>query len=217
MTVFKRAKYLVSTLLVVVFVFSFAEIVYAATFGLTTDDGFTQTNSTDRKYVYSATPASSGTVTAGAARIWNGGTLVTPTHLVIYSDSAGAPNALLAVSDDVSLPTGGVESEIAYTFSGANQISITSGTPYWIGVHFKDPGTGNMNISRANTANLVRSDPDTWSDGSSDPCSCATLSSGGLDVYITFGAAAATASATSSALIKDTTFTVRDATTTFRD
>lgn len=155
-------------------------------FGLTTDDASVQTNSFDRKYVYSATPSSSGTVTSGVARVWNGGTVNSPSHLVIYSDVAGSPSALLAVSDDVTINTGTSESAVAYTFSGANQISITSGTAYWIGVHFTDPGTGNFSISRANTAGLVRSDPDTYSDGSANPCSCATSSNGGLDVYIEY-------------------------------
>jgi hypothetical protein len=164
----------------------FATTVFAATFGNTGDNASVQTNSTDRKYVYSATPASSGTVTAGAARIWNGGTLNSPTHLVIYSDVAGVPTTLLAVSDDVTINTGTSEAEVAYTFSGINQIAIVSGVPYWIGVHFTDPGTGNMSISRANTVGLVRSDPDTYSDGSSATCSCATSSNGGLDVYITY-------------------------------
>jgi hypothetical protein len=155
-------------------------------FGNTANNGSTQTSSVDRKYVYSATPSSSGTVVGGSARIWNGGTVNSNTNLVIYSDSAGAPNALLAVSDTLVVNTGTSEAARAYTFSGANQINVAGGTPYWIGVHFSDPGTGNISISRANIAGLVRSDPDTYSDGPTDPCACATSSNGGLDIYIQY-------------------------------
>ena len=156
------------------------------TFGNTGNNTSTQTNSTDRKYVYSATPSSSGTVVSGAARIWNTGSVSSNSRLVIYSDNAGSPDALLAYSNITVLPTGGSESEVAYTFDTSQTIDITGSTPYWIGVHFSDPGTGNINISRANVSSLVRSDPDTFSDGPSDPCSCSTSSNGGLDVYITY-------------------------------
>lgn len=157
------------------------------TFGNTGNNASTQTNSADRKYVYSATPSSDGTVVSGSARIWNGGTVTSNTKLVIYSDTAGEPDALLAVSDEFALTTAmNTETARAYTFSGANQIAITSGTPYWIGVHFSDPGTGNISISRANTVGLTRSEVDTYSDGTSDPCGCAVVSNGGLDIYIEY-------------------------------
>jgi hypothetical protein len=126
-------------------------------------------------------------VVSGSARIWNGGTVTSNTKLVIYSDTAGEPDALLAVSDEFLLTTAmSSEAARAYTFSGANQISITSGTPYWIGVHFSDPGTGNLSISRANTVGLTRSEVDTYSDGTSNPCGCAVVSNGGLDIYIEY-------------------------------
>lgn len=156
------------------------------TFGQTTDNGSVQTNSTDRKYVNAATPSSGGQVVSGVARIWNTGTLSSNSNLVIYSDNAGAPDALLATSDTVALATGGSETAVNYTFSGANQITISGSTQYWIGVHFSDPGTGNINISRANVASLVRSDSDTYSDGPADPCACTTLSNGALDIYIEY-------------------------------
>lgn len=155
-------------------------------FGNTGNNGSVQTNSVDRKYVYQATTTSSGTVVSGAARIWNGGTVNSNTNLVIYSTTAGAPDALLAVSDTLVVNTGTSEAERSYTFSGANQITVSSGTPYWIGVHWSDPGTGNMSLSRANNTNYVRSDPDTYSDGPANPCACNTLSNGGLDVYINY-------------------------------
>lgn len=156
-------------------------------FGITANNASVQTNSADRKYVYQATPSSSGTVASGSARIWNGGTVTSNTKLVIYSDTAGEPDALLAVSDEFLLTTAmNTEAARTYTFSGANQITIASGTPYWIGVHFSDPGTGNLSISRANTVGLTRSEVDTYSDGTSNPCGCAVSSNGGLDIYIEY-------------------------------
>ena len=165
-----------------------------ATFGLTANNASTQTQSADRKYVYSATPASSGTVKGGVGRVWLSAAGNSQARLVIYSDSAGSPNALLAQSDQVTISNTS-EAAQSFSFSGANQIAITSGTPYWIGVHFSDPGTPNFTISRANTASLTRSDPDTYSDGPANPCSCGTSSNGGLDIYIEYTEATAGASA----------------------
>jgi hypothetical protein len=156
-----------------------------ATFGLTADNASTQTNSTDRKYVYSATPATSGTVKGGVARVWIATAGTASSTLVIYSDTAGEPDALLAASDRVTI-TNLAEAAQSYTFSGANQISITAGTPYWIGEFHSDPGANNFTYSRANNLNLVRSDPDTYSDGPANPCSCTTSSNGGLDIYIEY-------------------------------
>lgn len=170
-------------------------ITFAAiqTLGQTTNNASTQSNSTDRKYVNPATAGASGTVVSGVARIWNTGTVSSGSKLVIYSNTSGncaTTETLLATSDETTLATGGSETAVAYTFSGANQISITNGTSYCIGVHFSDPGTGNINISRANTVAPVRSDPDTYSDGPTATCDCATSSNGPLDLYIEFDDAA---------------------------
>jgi hypothetical protein len=179
-----------ATIIALVLALGYASSVFAATFGLTANNGSVQTNSTDRKYVYSATPATSGTVTAGTARIWLSAAGSSNAKLVIYSDNAGSPDALLATSDEVTV-NWTTETATDFTFSGANQIAVTGGTAYWIGIHFSDPGTPNFTISRANNAGLVRSDPDTYSDGPTATCSCATSSNGGLDIYITYTEGAA--------------------------
>ena len=169
-----------------------------ATFGNTTDGANVQTQSADRKYAYKAQPASSGKVTAGTARVWLSGAGTSSSRLVIYSDNAGAINALLAYSDNVDI-TGTSEAAVDYTFSGANQINIVSGTDYWIGIHFSDPGTPNFTISRSNTAGLVRSSLDTYSDGPSDLFASTTNSNGPLDIFITYvPTAALTGTVTSS-------------------
>lgn len=166
----------------------------AAAFGETNDNGSTQTNSTDRKYVYPATAATSGTVTGGTARVWNGGTVNSNSRLVIYTSTAGGcatTDTLLAQSDQVTINTGTSESAVAYAFSGVNQITVTGGTTYCIGVHFSDPGTGNFNISRANTSAIVRSDGDAYADGPTATCTCTTSSNGPLDIFITYTESAA--------------------------
>jgi len=192
----KLIKYIVAVLFITVLLFT--EVTYnppiepeenlgaIVSFGITANNRSVQTNSVDRKYVYSASPASSGQVVSGVARVWNGGTVNSNTRLVIYSDTAGSPDALLAYSDTVVINTGTSETAVSYTFSGANQITVSTSTPYWIGIHWSDPGTGNMNVSRANNSGLVRSDPDIFSDGPSDPCACSTVSNGGLDIYIEY-------------------------------
>lgn len=191
--------------LTIIFSLIFTQSVFGAiqTFGITANNASVQTNSADRKYVYSATPSSNGTIVSGVARIWNGGTVDSNTKLVIYSDTAGEPDALLAISDEFVLTTAmNTEAARAYTFSGGNQIVIASGTPYWIGVHFSDPGTGNISISRANTVGLTRSEVDTYSDGTNDPCGCAVVSNGGLDIYIEYDDTPITTTATTSLVIK---------------
>lgn len=197
----KKKKYIGIPLLILSIVFSTffffkgsgdTPITFAAiqTFGQTSNNASTQTNSSDRKYVNPATAGASGLVVSGVARIWNGGTVDSSSNLVIYTNISGncaTTETLLAVSDTFTITTA-MNSEAArsYTFSGANQIAVVSGTSYCIGVHFSDPGTGNISISRANTVAPVRSDFDTYSDGPTATCSCTTSSNGPLDLYIEF-------------------------------
>lgn len=129
-----------------------------ATFGQTTDNGNTQTFSADRIYVSTATPSSSGTVTAGKGRIWLSGVAFGFCRIVIYSHIPGlGPTNLLATSDEVSF-THTTEQEVTFPFSGANQISVVGGTQYWFGYMFDDPGTPSMVMSRANNAGVVHFD-----------------------------------------------------------
>jgi hypothetical protein len=75
--------------------------------------------------------------------------------MTIYSDSGGEPDAPLASSDEVTVnwTTSAITN---FAFSGANQISIVSGTDYWIGFYFDDPGVPSFEMQRDNTADLVR-------------------------------------------------------------
>lgn len=125
-----------------------------ATFGQTSNNGSTQTFSGDRVYLSPATPATSGTITQGKGRVWVSSASSPGCRMVIYSDVAGVPVLPLAVSDEVIISNTS-ESEITFPFSGADLISITGSTPYWIGYLFDDPGTPNFTMSRANTASQV--------------------------------------------------------------
>lgn len=165
--------------------------------GQTANNASTQTNSTDRKYLYRATTTTSGTITDGVARAWLSSAGTATSTLVIYSDSAGLPGNFLAQSD-VKNFTSTTETAQTYIFSGANQITLASGTPYWIGEFHKDPGAMNFTYSRANTVGVLYSDPDTWSDGPADPCACATVSNGPLDLYINYTETVATSSSATS-------------------
>lgn len=157
-----------------------------ATFGKTDNGASTTTASADRKSVSTATPASSGTVTSLSARLWtNNAAGATVFKGVIYADSTGAPGALLATSDEGNI-SGNTESEITVNFSGANQISIVSGTPYWIGVHIQDPGTVSWVFSRADDTTQVKVNADTYSDGPTDPYGAANDQNGPMDVFVTY-------------------------------
>lgn len=156
-----------------------------ATCGQTSNNASSQNNSSDRKVLSACTPASSGTVISGVARVNLDAAGSSVAHLVIYSDNAGEPDALLAVSDDLAI-TNTTEEAITFTFTGVNQISVVNGTQYWEGIHYTDPGVPSMQVSRANTANLLRSGSDTYSNGSANPCSCAVVSNGAADIYFTY-------------------------------
>lgn len=127
-----------------------------ATFGKSTDGTNIQTFSGDRIYICSATPASSGTVTAGNGRVRVTSASTSEIRMVIFADNGGTPvgGAVLAVSDEVIVNWTTV-TDTSFPFSGANQISITASTPYWIGFWADDPGTPSYEFKRDNTAGLV--------------------------------------------------------------
>ena len=140
----------------------------------------------DNLWVSSGTPASSGVVvsltsrfhvTAGSVN-WRG---------VIYSDNAGEPDALLAVTDDGNV-TATSEQENTLNFSGANLISVVASTAYWIGTHWESPAGGDLVLSRSATANLRRvANGDVFAGGTATPISAPTTTlSGPVDTYVTY-------------------------------
>lgn len=122
-----------------------------STFGKTTDGASSSTSSADKIAASTFTPSSSGTLVAGHARAWLSASGSSGTKLLVYADSSGAPGSLLATSDETVI-TATTEAVRDYTFSGGNQISITSGTPYWLALMWQDPGTPSMTFSRDGTA-----------------------------------------------------------------
>lgn len=178
-------KLLVAPVLILSFLLNpFQVFAVSVSFGNTTNGGGSTGITVDRITVSPATPTSSGIITAGHARVWvSGGS--SNSRLVVYSDLAGEPNNLLAVSD-VLVITGTSETQENYTFSGVNQIGITAGTSYWIGVHFEDPGAFNFTYSRSSTASQQKTSTDTYSDGSEAVFTVATTTTGPIDVFIDY-------------------------------
>lgn len=133
------------------------------TFGVTADNSSSTSSSADRKRVSSASPSSDGTVQSLTARLWvdSGSTVA---KAVIYSNNAGQPDHILATSDELTISNTTGQAKTS-TFSGANQISVTDGTTYWIDVIVQDPGAANWIISRDGTANGNKNNADTYSDG----------------------------------------------------
>lgn len=158
-----------------------------ATFGKNADGTNVQTFSGDRIYLSTATPSTSGTVTGGGGRIRLTGAGSIGSKMVIYSDSGGVPNTILAVSDELTV-NWTTSTDSVWTFSGANQISITAGTPYWIGFWSDDPGTPSYEYKRDNNANVNHFAGEAYP-GSGTPTSPFTsggTSNGPLNCYITY-------------------------------
>src|SRR5687768_4985076 len=101
-----------------------------ATFGKTTDGASAAgSNSTLTKVAVSrAVPAQTGPITTGHAQM--SFSAANNVRFAIYADAVDGlgPGTLLAVSDIVSLS--GALAWREFTFSGANLITVTSGTPY---------------------------------------------------------------------------------------
>lgn len=166
---------------------TFYLISHAATFGKTTDGASSTAASADNKLTSRATPSTTGTVTSLTCRLWLSSAGTGNWRGVIYSSSGDSPTDLLAVTDDGSFTS---TSETAQTlnFTGANAISVTGGTQYWIGFHVQDPGTMNWTVSRDATANLrVTNGDDAWTGGADNPHSAdKTILSGPIDCYVTY-------------------------------
>jgi hypothetical protein len=150
-----------------------------STLGQTSNSGASSSSSSNKTVVSKFTAASTGTLTGGHARLSLSAAGSASTSLVVYADAAGVPGARLAQSSLVSV-TSTTETLVNYVFAGAAQVAITSGTSYWIGPSWQDPGTINVAYSRNTTASQVLAvnsfAPTTFGTG--------TASSGPVDAYI---------------------------------
>jgi hypothetical protein len=147
--------------------------------GKTTDGASSSASSADKTAVSKFTAAANGTLTAGHARVWLSATGSATVKCVVYADSAGSPGARLASSNAVTV-TNTTEALKDFTFSGADQIAIASGTSYWIGVAWADPGTVSLNISRDGTAS-GRQEASSYAPAS---FGTPTALTGPIDVYV---------------------------------
>jgi hypothetical protein len=162
-----------------------------ATFGKTTDGGSQSTSSATRVWVSQATPSTTGIVTTGHARIWLSAAATIDTKFAIYADNgSGEPGALLAESDVLTL-TATTEGERVFTFSGAAQITVSAGVPYWIGPAWQDPDPSgsaiSVVVSWAGAAGGRREQALTWPtlpNPYGTPTS--TTGSGPIDAYVTY-------------------------------
>lgn len=157
-------------------------------FGRTDNGTATQAYSSDRKIVSKAGPSTSGTITDGVVRMFAASAVAVPCRMVVYSDVAGEPSALLAVSNDTTF-TSTAEIAVPFIFSGVNQINVTALTSYWIGVQY-DYTSATVSVSRTTTAGIVRSNNDSFSDGASNPFGATATTAGPIDAYINYTEAA---------------------------
>src|SRR5690606_15204224 len=130
-------------------------------FGNDDETNVTLTSSADKIIVSPHTATETGKLVSGHARVWvtnpQGGSPTTKARLVVYSNSSGTPGVRLAQSDEITIGTGqGVVRN--FTFSGSNQITITQGTTYHLGIMWDDPSPGQseanypqVQIARGNT------------------------------------------------------------------
>lgn len=160
-----------------------------ATFGKTTDGTNVQTFSGDRIYLSTATPSSSGQITKGNGRVRVTSASTSEIRIVIFADNGGTPNggAFLAMSDEVVVDwTTSADTE--FPFSGANQINIVGGTPYWIGFWGDDPGTPSYEYKRDNNANVNHFAAEAYPGGGTPatPFTSGGTAGGPLNCYITY-------------------------------
>lgn len=156
-----------------------------ATFGKLTNGASVTNYSVVNLGVSAATPLSSGTATKGTARV-SVSSGSTDAKFAIYADSSNSPGVKLAESDIVTISNTS-EQEVDFPFSGANQVAIVSGTQYWVGVGFNDPGTPTIGVSRDATASLrTEQNAFTWPN-LPEPFGTPSFTGGGpVDAYVTY-------------------------------
>lgn len=156
-----------------------------ATFGKITDGASSTSSSVDKKAASLAAPLTSGTVDSMSFRAWISGAGSCDVRGFIYSDNAGAPDVLLAVTDTLQI-TNTAEQLHTVNFSGANRISVVPAN-YWVGFHWQDPGSISFVYSRDGTANGRVEGTEAWADGTANPFGTVTSGlAGPIDCYVTY-------------------------------
>jgi hypothetical protein len=167
-----------------------------------TDNGTGSTaTSAARQFCSVFTASENGTLVSGTIRCNVSGDDA-GVKIVVWADDAGAPGALLAVSDE-EIISATSEAEYTLAFTGAEQITLVASTDYWIGAHHDDPSTFNFTVSRGTTSALTKSAQRTYASGPADPFGTTFDQAGPSDIYVTYDtgtdAAATVASATGTA------------------
>lgn len=151
--------------------------------GQNTGDLNTDSSSVDIIRLGSFTASNgTGTIKTGTGRLRVSSAGSFNVRMVVYSNVAGTPTTLLSTSDATSVSSTSY-SDVAFTFSGANQITITNGTTYWIGFHSEDPGAISAQVSKDGTS-TQRNMTDTYSDGSPTTFSETSNSVGTINLFI---------------------------------
>lgn len=144
-----------------------------ATFGNTGIGSLNAAFTFDWKQAQQFTPAS-GNGALDDVKIYCSAAAIIPVKAVIYSDNAGAPDALLWTSTEQNINALGW-----YTFTGG-ALAITNGTPYWLGeIH----GTANITYYYENLGGDRAYNADAYADGPADPFGAITGSTRDVSIY----------------------------------
>jgi hypothetical protein len=89
-----------------------------------------------------------------------------PFRVVLYSDSAGAPNALLGVSSDLTVTFPGATAATYQAFSFATPVTLAGSTVFWYGYHAGAvTGTTPIMMDTTGSFKFQTAAADTFSDG----------------------------------------------------
>lgn len=139
--------------------------------GQTTVGGTDDSANQNAKVVQSlVVPAGAGGVVAAYGRFRFTASGSQPFRVVLYDDSAGAPNNLLGVSDDVTISSGGVLAAAYYLFSFSTPVDLAarSGATIWYGYHAGTlTGTIPVMMDTTGSFKFQAAAADTFSDGAS--------------------------------------------------
>ena len=151
-----------------------------STLGKTSAGSTSSTSSGNKTVASKFTASATGTLDSGSAALWMDSGMTTTAKLCVYADSSGAPGSQLAESDPNTVTSTTLGHNEAFTFSGAERITITNGVDYWIAPTWQDPGTGNINYGRDGTAS-GRQEVNTYNP---DPCGTPSAQSGPVAAYV---------------------------------
>jgi hypothetical protein len=154
-----------------------------ASIGNTANGTGASTSTANKTVVSKFTAGSGGTLDAGHARLWVD-TGTASIELVVYADSSGVPGALLAKSNTVAV-SNTAEADKTFAFSGTQRIALVSGTTYWIGFTWADPGTNTISWSRGTTTSQAQQNALHAASAFGTP---GTALSGPIDAYVTLAA-----------------------------